>query len=340
KFEAQHPSVSIAGEFDFELDNNGESFGLYDRFGYSLEFVIYQDDIQWLEGADGYGRTLEREFPAGDPTESISWFNGCMGGSPGSDWASCQDPIIISEINYNSSISTNPEDWIELWNTTTSSIDISGWVFKDEKDYHAYQLGDGISLTADQRIVLCADTTLFKLVYSVPAEGPFDFGLSDGGEGVRIYNKEEILQYSAHFVDSLPFPIEADGTGPTLEFGYPDGGYGPRVYDHSNWFAGCPQGSPGTAYDPTCGAMGLVDQLALNVALRNNPATTHAILDFSGNSNANWELIDLSGNRYDDGMLHPGVNYLDRKTLTAGYYLIKVYQGELKIVLPVIFTSP
>ena len=40
--------------------------------------------------------------------------------------------IIINEINYNSSDNFNPDDWIELYNPTENSVDLSNWTVIDE----------------------------------------------------------------------------------------------------------------------------------------------------------------------------------------------------------------
>jgi len=48
------------------------------------------------------------------------------------------DPIVFNEINYNSSVEFNPEDWVELYNAGTSTVDMSGWIFKDGDNAHEF----------------------------------------------------------------------------------------------------------------------------------------------------------------------------------------------------------
>ena len=46
--------------------------------------------------------------------------------------------VVINEINYNSSDSFNPDDWVELYNNSNDTIDITSWLLKDEKDDHIF----------------------------------------------------------------------------------------------------------------------------------------------------------------------------------------------------------
>ena len=51
-----------------------------------------------------------------------------------------EESITINEINYNSSDNFDPEDWVELYNLTEETIDLSGWSFKDENDDHVFTI--------------------------------------------------------------------------------------------------------------------------------------------------------------------------------------------------------
>jgi len=62
--------------------------------------------------------------------------------------ASAQDgPIVINEINYNSSDAFNPDDWTEFHNRSTESVDLSGWTFTDvDEEVHGYVFPAGTVL--------------------------------------------------------------------------------------------------------------------------------------------------------------------------------------------------
>ena len=52
------------------------------------------------------------------------------------------EAIIINEINYNSSANFDSDDWIELYNASSESEDISNWTIKDDDDSHIFSIPD------------------------------------------------------------------------------------------------------------------------------------------------------------------------------------------------------
>jgi hypothetical protein len=68
------------------------------------------------------------------------------------------------------------------------------------------------------------------------------FGLGGGGDIVRLYNSSGLIVDSVAYDDTLPWPTQADGNGPTLELINPS-------LDNSmseNWSASEGNGTPGT----------------------------------------------------------------------------------------------
>jgi hypothetical protein len=155
--------------------------------------------------------------------------------------------IVINEINYNSSPSFNPEDWIEFYNNSDSSVNMSGWVFMDEDTTHIYTFPAGTIINGRQFIVLCRDTALFKSLFSYPETvyGDMGFGLSGGGELVRLYDNTMYLIDSLTYGDRAPWPPEPDGNGPTLSLKNPD----LDNSDPANWGASLGYGTPGAVND-------------------------------------------------------------------------------------------
>ena len=84
----------------------------------------YDDTAPWPCTPDGLGRTLERKPEGIDPEQPESWFDGCMGGSPGTAYIPCEDDIIVSEINYHSSDDHDAGDWFEIKNQLSSPVDL------------------------------------------------------------------------------------------------------------------------------------------------------------------------------------------------------------------------
>ena len=133
-------------------------------------------------------------------------------------------PIIINEINYNSFETFQSEDWIELYNRSTSDVDLSGWHLKDEEDAHDFVFPENTILHSNQYLVIAEDLIAFQSTYSnvLNLIGSFSFGLSGGGDIIRLYDTDGSLIDYVAYDDASPWPTEADGKGKTLELVNPD----------------------------------------------------------------------------------------------------------------------
>lgn len=154
--------------------------------------------------------------------------------------------LVINEINYNSSDNFGTGDWVEIFNTLDSDVDISGWVFKDDVDSNAYVVPENTILEAQGYIVIADDTTKLKSVNSEARNyvGDFSFNLSGSGEELRLFNAQGGLVDVVTYSDSAPWPTEADGNGSTLEL--TDAGSDNTVAE--NWIASTRLGgTPGWA---------------------------------------------------------------------------------------------
>jgi hypothetical protein len=153
--------------------------------------------------------------------------------------------IIINEINYNSATDFDPEDWVELYNPSDQKIDLSGWHIKDDDHVHDFKFPAGTTIAAHGFLVLCRNQLVFHDLFPDVTNyiGDFGFGLSGDGDAIRIFNSSYVLIDSVTYDDKFPWPIEADGNGPTLELIDP-------LSDNTlpeNWRASTENGSPGEA---------------------------------------------------------------------------------------------
>jgi len=150
--------------------------------------------------------------------------------------------IVINEINYHSFDTSIPNDWVELHNPTSETIAIGLWKFKDNND-NVFTLLENTILSAGDFLVLCKDTIAFTSMFPEVANiiGDLGFGLDAAGERVRLFDSNGLLVDEVEYDDSAPWPIEADGTGATLELIHPS-------LDNnraSNWAASNGNGTPG-----------------------------------------------------------------------------------------------
>ena len=127
--------------------------------------------------------------------------------------------VVINEINYNSSDSFNPQDWLEIYNQSKDTIYIGHWLIKDNNYNHIFTISANTLLLPDQYLVFCKDTVAFKTLYPDVSQyfGDLGFGLGGGSDHVRLFDASELLVDEVNYDDTAPWPLEPDGNGPTLE---------------------------------------------------------------------------------------------------------------------------
>ena len=153
------------------------------------------------------------------------------------------EEIVINEINYNSADSFDSGDWIELYNVSDQPIDISNWYFSDSDSAHKFILPAGTVLEPDQYLVLVENDSAFTNRFPdvINYIGQTGFGLNGSGEFIKLVNDEEQIVDSLTYDDSLPWPVDADGGGATLEL--IDAGGDNSLAE--NWKASINHGTPG-----------------------------------------------------------------------------------------------
>lgn len=345
-FMAQHPDVdNFIGDLQFGLANFGEEIFLYDRRDSLIEHFTYGDDKPWPVGADGHGRTLERRAPDLPADAPSSWFDGCIGGSPGMPYTPCEGPIVISEINYHSDDDLNSGDWIELRNIGSAAIDLSGWIFMDDSlgVDHTFIIPEGTWIEPHAHHVLAQQGDIFSEIHPEVSnfDSSFQFNLADGGEWIRMYDAAGQLILSIDYDDDIPWSTVADGAGYTLELVDSMG----IMNDASNWISVCYGGSPG-AYvaEPCIDPVAVSDLAGLHaMSIQPNPTTemTYVYLQLSSAQQASIILSDITGNTFvlrNSAQLDAGMHSipLQLKAFPAGLYHITVITDTGRISTPVI----
>ena len=128
----RYPGVKLNGVYTGKLDDGGEKIRLFDPGSNTVVSVEYGDDPPWPVSPDGLSYSLVLANPVNDPDWPDTWrASSNVHGSPGAD-----DPtppyglgVIVNEVMAH----TDPpfEDAIELYNTSSNAVDISGWYLSD-----------------------------------------------------------------------------------------------------------------------------------------------------------------------------------------------------------------
>jgi hypothetical protein len=155
-------NVNIAGQYSGRLNNGGERIRLQDAIGQTILDFCYKDG--WRSITDGKGFSLTIIDPANpDPIswdEKDSWrASAYAGGSPGQDDSDIipnPGAVVINEVLAHSHAEAS--DWIELYNTTGTAINIGGWFLSDSNSNLAkYEIAGGTTIGAYNYLVLRQD---------------------------------------------------------------------------------------------------------------------------------------------------------------------------------------
>ncbi|MHC4560287.1 MAG: lamin tail domain-containing protein, partial [Planctomycetota bacterium] len=187
-FEARYgTAINIAGQYSGRLNNGGEGIRLQDAIGQTILEFRYKDG--WRSITDGEGFSLTIIDPTNpDPNgwdEKDSWrASAYAGGSPGQDDSGIipnPGDVVINEVLAHSH--DEASDWIELYNTTGSTIDIGGWFLSDSNsNLTKYEIAGGTTIGPYKYIVFREDLHFGN----TNAPGSHErFALSENGE--RLY---------------------------------------------------------------------------------------------------------------------------------------------------------
>ncbi|MFC2131718.1 CotH kinase family protein [Bacteroidota bacterium] len=248
--------------------------------------------------------------------------------------------IVINEINYNSAADFDTGDWVEFYNADETDVDMSGWIFKDSDDNHAFIFPDGFQLKKDNYIVLSRDLEKFEMQFPDVKNtiGVLDFGLSGSGELIRLYDYSGKLIDSVEYDDFEPCPSEADGFGSTLELINP-------ALDNSlavSWKASDKYGTPGEKNsifeEIDTSSNGSSNSFSIK-SIYPNPADNiiYIWIKRPGDAKLNFEVVNVLG--YKVNLLNNLQDFDNGESLLTlltgrmaiGQYYIKISNGEKSI---------
>ena len=228
------------------------------------------------------------------------------------------DPIVINEINYKSSDDFNADDWVELYNPNSTSIDLSGWQLKDDDDSHVYEIPSETQIEGNSFIVLVKDASDFSDVFpditNYIGELGFGFGNSDS---VRLYNDSGVLQDEVVYDSDDPWSDCAKETGYTLELITAD-------LDNSlpgSWDCINNYGSPNAV---NSSSLSSDEDIVTTVKIYPNPVQN--TLYIKGVLNQfNLQVFTITGQHILD---NPNSTAIDVSQLKQGMYFIKIIEGQ------------
>jgi hypothetical protein len=161
-FAARYPGVVVDGYYGDKLSNSGERIALLDQNGNTIISVDYQNSGGWPTAANGGGSSLEIINPNGDPDDPANW--RASSGSPGFVNPTAPAPTIrFNEVMAENSGAvvngpTTNSDWLELFNTTGSTISLANWSLSNSGNARKYVFPGGTSIPANGYLVVWCDS--------------------------------------------------------------------------------------------------------------------------------------------------------------------------------------
>ena len=204
---ARYPGVPVAGWYGGNLNNAGERIALLDAAGRTVCAVTYSSASGWPTAANGGGYSLELADVDADANDPANWrastaLNGSPSQPPGTPPATS---IVLNEVMaWNFSTITNGgtlPDWIELLNTSASTVNLAGWSLSDDGDARKFVL-PATNLAPGAFLVLWCDAA----TNTTPGLHT-GFSLNKDGDDVFLFNA------TTNRVDAIGFGAQlADGS--------------------------------------------------------------------------------------------------------------------------------
>jgi hypothetical protein len=121
--------------------------------------------------------------------------------------------IVITEIMYNDSSGPDNYEFVEIYNSGSSTIEIGGLALVEGVTFTFPEY----SFAAGSLVVIAKNVDSVKMAFDVTAIGQFGGGLSNSGEDVDIRNSYGDILDVVDFDDGNGWETRADGSGPSLQ---------------------------------------------------------------------------------------------------------------------------
>jgi len=180
-----------SGEYDGQLDNNGERITLVNAIGDTIISVKYNNQKPWPTTPDSVGFSLVPSISglSADWNDGNNWrASSSVGGSPNADDKEIEiSPVLISEILTNSE--EPMVDAIELYNPNSSEVNLGGWYLSDKRETpKKWMIPSGTVIPANGYLVFYERHYVNSTLAHSPSEFGSSFSLSSYGEEVYLFS--------------------------------------------------------------------------------------------------------------------------------------------------------
>jgi len=157
---------NVLGPYTGRLSNGGGRLRLRNNLDAVLFEVNYDTRAPWPSSSDGAGHSLTLGRPSYGEKDVRAWAQSdAIGGSPGKADTAGNEPLRLVCINE---IKTNAEGdtpmFVELYNHSTSEVDVSGAVLTDSIGDKKFTFNEGITIGAGEQLTVSSEQLGFPLV--------------------------------------------------------------------------------------------------------------------------------------------------------------------------------
>ncbi|MDE0570075.1 MAG: lamin tail domain-containing protein [Verrucomicrobiales bacterium] len=131
---------------------------------------------------------------------------------PGDASGTADSILVFNEVYYNPADDLSESEWIEFHNLNGVNVDVSGWRLRGGVEFDFPQ---GTVVDGHGFILIAADPDSQNLS-GKSALGPFQGSLSNGGESLRIEDRDGRVMDTLVYNDGGDWPVGPDGSGVTL----------------------------------------------------------------------------------------------------------------------------
>ncbi len=293
--------VSQAGlHANFKLSGSGEAIYLIDSTQSIVDMVVYTTqvtDVSTGRCPNGTGSFAVMN------TVTYAAMNNCI-------------PIIVnSDIKINEFMASNDttvadqdgeyDDWIELYNTGTSTISLYGYYLSDDStDYTQWAFPD-TSIGPGEYLIIWADDDVSQTGLHA------NFKLSGSGEAIYLVNNAQ------NIADMYIYP----GQATDISTGRCPNGTGNFIVMDSVTFAS----------KNYCNSVGIQNssKKTLSLKIYPNPANENVTVELSDNTQSELYIYDFSGRIMYENQINNKIT-INVKNWNSGIYLIRIGDKEIK----------
>jgi beta-lactamase superfamily II metal-dependent hydrolase len=203
------------------LNNDGDALVLEDNYGNVIDAVAWEGGAGagtpagWgstTAPSASTGSTIVRSDETADTDTYSDWTTASNNGNPQTQGGSSGSALVVfSEVFYDTPGNDTKEEWIELYNNSTSSVDISGWTITDNN-------GTGSTYTFPQNTTIAAGGYLTVAVNNPGFKKLYGYNATLAGSIPSLNNDGDALilkDGSSNEIDAVAWEGGASGGTPT-----------------------------------------------------------------------------------------------------------------------------